>query len=1517
MVFFERIVIKKILIFLLVLFFLCCCAYFILGATINLFFTQDRIQQIVAKNTDLSVQILNSKVKASADLSLVFHADKLEVSLPHVSSPLFSATDFNLRIHILPLIFKRVSLSDLHAKDVVVNTIRHRTGEFNFEPFISVKKIFPSEFVLKRSVIDIGNLSVGIKDEKNAKTLSLTSDKFFLNYNGNRKKLSSNINSVLRICDINYANCSQTDVKSEINIRLPLYKFLDSDETKFNISVKNFSAAPYISYLNEFSSVKFDDLRFVADFYFKSAEQNMHNSFNFGANSSDLFVKFDYNHKENIVELRNKANLDIFFSADKDRILISRSSFMANGLNFLFEGVVKDYKDKKRLLDIDLKVDDCDFIKFIKLIPAGVVVYKTDLINELIHANPYAKFSGELNISGNYLKPDINGNLLVNDIYLFKKPVNFATANVKCNFIGDKVKVDVMVPGPNSQYVSVKGYSELYGKQAGEYDVVSSDNVDLEFAHKYLIPVQRVIGFKLGPLPFMKLSGFGKINIKTKGTIYDAFVNGKFFGRNITASLEGLNAELNNGKIELDFNGKVIDIVNTDANINDGKVTIFGFADDYNNLNVTAKIANLDAKYAIQIAKTSKIAKSITGDLSFIKSAKGKTDITLFFKGKAKSLEGLDFLNYISPTGEIKLKSVDVMLTPSLPINDLKGKIAFSNNFNIDLKGNFKGSATTLLGIVTPSTKDLCNKDAKLKIDLNTGVDSMQFSSLLEFIKEQNYFGNNNLKFASYALPVNAIEFLFNARGKIKGVVPADFSKINYSQLSIDGEFIPLNTNKSKNIIFTSGKYVAQNSKIKIYNSHVRILDADFYTNGEVANFLKKPKANLKFAVKSFSLNNFQEISNYINIGLFKTLLDDFSDFKGTVDANLDIRNNRPYGKLNIGGIGAYNKKQQLPLELKSGALKFAGDKVFLDALNFSYGNAPIYFDAVLKDFISKKPSFNAMFSTNLNEFSVDKLINPYLTYPFKVKGEIVLKGRIKGGINNYSLISYLTLPKDTDITYMGANIGDMEHLREFELKADFTKNTAKISGLRYIKYIPSQNNKLSAVNMLKANGAVVSKGKELNFDNFRIVTNSPVTAKIFNILFKKSVLKQGLFTCDLNLNGNVLLPHAIGNIKFRNINIPLYSTKINDMDLDINKNTILAFIRGKSFDSDVQIDASITNKQSFPIVVKNIEVISKKTSLSQLIEGISQIPKDSVDIVPGQPIVFKPNDFLILKGHASADEVELYEIKAQNLSMDFSNPTGDILNIDNMQFDIADGTVKTSGNFDISSLLFDVNSVVSDCDANILSTNFLGLQNQIYGRTNAKINLKGKIPENAQELRLVTGRVNFSVNNGKMPKLGSLEYLLRAGNLIKSGIFGLTLNNLIEVLTPYKTGEFSAIKGSFDIHNGKISSLEIFSKGDNLSLFIYGGYDVINDNADIQILGRLSKKVSNVLGAAGNASLNTLLSTLTGNKIKEGAKSQIIENVNKIPLIEISGDDFRLFLAKINGKLNSDDYVKSFNWLN
>ena len=92
----------------------------------------------------------------------------------------------------------------------------------------------------------------------------------------------------------------------------------------------------------------------------------------------------------------------------------------------------------------------------------------------------------------------------------------------------------------------------------------------------------------------------------------------------------------------------------------------------------------------------------------------------------------------------------------------------------------------------------------------------------------------------------------------------------------------------------------------------------------------------------------------------------------------------------------------------------------------------------------------------------------------------------------------------------------------------------------------------------------------------------------------------------------------------------------------------------------------------------------------------------------------------------------------------------------------------------------------------------------------NGDIILMAKELNTPQGIHNLESKINFSIDNGKMPKLGSLEYLLRAGNLFKNGLLGLSLNNLIEVLTPYKTGEFEKISGNLAIKNGEIETLNI-----------------------------------------------------------------------------------------------------------
>ena len=131
----------------------------------------------------------------------------------------------------------------------------------------------------------------------------------------------------------------------------------------------------------------------------------------------------------------------------------------------------------------------------------------------------------------------------------------------------------------------------------------------------------------------------------------------------------------------------------------------------------------------------------------------------------------------------------------------------------------------------------------------------------------------------------------------------------------------------------------------------------------------------------------------------------------------------------------------------------------------------------------------------------------------------------------------------------------------------------------------------------------------------------------------------------------------------------------------------------------------------------------------------------------------------------------------------------------------------------------------------------------------------------------------------------------------------------------PIKTGEFSSISGLININTGAANDIQIYSQGKNLSLYIRGSAELIEPNAQMNVYGRLSKKVSTLLGPIGNTSLNTLFNLIPGIKLAD-SNSQIIKDVNKIPMLELSTDSYRFFQATIDGNINGNNYVRTFKWL-
>ncbi len=844
------------------------------------------------------------------------------------------------------------------------------------------------------------------------------------------------------------------------------------------------------------------------------------------------------------------------------------------------------------------------------------------------------------------------------------------------------------------------------------------------------------------------------------------------------------------------------------------------------------------------------------------------------------------------------------------PIENVSGKVLFNGSkitFN-GIKGKLNTADLTING----------NADVLGNVEMEFVSKNLDNKDIWRMIKD-----NFEPKLAKNYAILDKIKFQASAKIGFKHKFNPDdlYTPVEPKDLGFFGKAVGVNSPNS-DVYFNSGEVVLKNNRAYFNNVDARLFNADVLANFTVDRVFNIPPqqiTNGKITLKNFDVTQISDTARLANESVQK-ILTNFNNFSGKLNGILFITNNNLSGKFDLDGIEAVDKNN-ISVKINSGQVEVRNNKLLLNRLNMNYGTVPFYLNANVNDIYSKNTPFDIRFTTSLSEENVDTLVNPYLSYPLKITGEVGLKGMLKGSSDDYTLYLRTDLDPQNDISYMGANLGDKELKREIRSNINFKGNVAKINNFEYLKHISSQNNKLTPVPVFRAFGDIIRTNKDdISLRNFNIKTQNPATARIFNVIFKKSILKQGQFSCDLVLNGNAKNLQALGNINFSDINIPLYNTKIQNAVIDFKRNLINVNLTGKAYDSDVSIVSEIQNELKLPVVVEKVDITSLKADIGKIIDELSIIgagPKGGV-VTSKDQIVFGPNDIVIKEGTISAADVTMYDIKAKNFTGKFNNPLGSSFKFYDTSFDIAGGKIVSEGTFDFNTTKLTLNSKIQNCEANALSQSFLGISNQIFGSTNGEFYITGSKLNTPSGLKTVEARANFNIDNGKMPKLGSLEYLIRAGNVYKSGIFGLTINNIIEVLIPYKTGDFSRIKGNMLVQSGVIEKLEISSKGENLSIFVHGTYDLANDAANIEVLGRLSKNVSNLLGPIGNASFNSILGIFGGKKSAGNIEeNELIQNINKIPLIEISQNDYRIFSVKIVGDLNKEGYVKTFNWLN
>ncbi len=1415
--------------------------------------------QNLSHNTGFQVELKNPHTRFSILPTCVFYAEKVLLKTKNNSLE-FNLDGFRINLRILPLLTGKIHINSLFGEKVDLSAILADELELDKNFFNKLNNTY-----LKIDSIKLDKFEAKIF-QKEVKTPIIYNGEGFNYQRKNRYVIFQN-NSMLNV------NGNVSKVIS--NLYLPQDN--DINKTVFDMEISNINIAPLKDYFRHYLPKDLLELK---------GNINIHA--NKGGFTTNLFnCAIIMKDPAKSIIFPDKMEIASKFNISRNQIVFENIDIKSKNVQTSLNGKISNYLGKTMpTLDLNVRIDKSKVEDFIKLLPA----FKVEEID--VYALKKYKFYGDVlanfTIKGRLPEPDIWGDIYIDNGVLIKPIPNTSKgATIKLNISGRQTNFDIVVPAGGLEKVFVKGSQEIYNIKYADFTVKSTKSVDLKVVETVLNPLHEILNFIIGPVPIMDINGKGNIDIIVKGNRQNPHIWGMLNTTNVKAFFkEAPDFILSNSDAVLKFNDQNVEFKTLKGLVNNKNIDINGNSDLYGKLNFNVHSENQETGFLYKSTKSSTLIPEIQKVLPDLDSITGLADLDLKIYGVINDINNIKFNQNLFVKGLIKLKENNLNFQ-NIQVDNANGVLSFDN----------------------------LNADAKLKafignlpLDINAKVKNNIADLFVDVPKlNPNFLISDEATRRKEYLPYLSI------KGKYLGQI----DKIDYKNLSFRA--VVLGSTKKSPIKYQSeGLIELLDNKLIVKNVKGYINDNQntFDLNLKIDDiFTEKPDVNGAIKLKTPDLSLYND---FIESDILPDSISKFAknyEFKqGGVNLNAKVQNNKIYSNTDLSGIQFKYLPLDMPIEIVNGSLVFKNNSLELNKINLLADNMPVLVDGEIKDIWVKK-FFNLYINSKPQQEFIDKYINKNQIYPIKIKGDIVYWLRLKGVPDNYDLKAEIDMSKDSSIYHFGATVGDIENAIKLSIDSRIINlNYHKIKEFLYDKVIDSQSGKQTRLNMLKAWGGVKILKDDLAFENLCIRTSHPTDARIFNIIFRKPNIKQGQFTSDLKFNGKLSDAKVLGDFHIFETNIPFLDTTMKNIELVFKDKTISFNSKGEVIGNDITFEGVLRNKLIAPYKIEKAYLYTKELDLNQIINKLKLAEVDNVSTFESFEN-FDLNSIIANDFKLKADNINLRNIHATNFEANTSISEKGVFDVKNFNFNIAQGLLGGKFSYDLKSNDMGINLKANNISANDITWALFDLNNQIYGDLTGDVNLTCSGSEFSRCMETLTGNTIFNVKNGKMPKLGSLEYLLKAGNLVKGGFTGVSINSVIDLLAPSKTGEFSNIYGSVRIKDGVARNIEITTQGEDLSLFIGGTYNFATSIADMEVLGLLSRKISTLLGPIGNVSINTLFNVIPGVDLSKD--SLVLERINKIPGIELSSKAFRKFIAEIKGNINGDDYVTSFKWIN
>jgi len=1466
-------------------------------AIVNLPQRKEFIEEIIYKKSGIPLKLGNAELSTGAFPSIWIKSDNVYV-LNKDGSKALSIGNPKLKIKLLPLIFKHLEIDKFSASNEDIRLVLTKDKEFKLGDYPLKFDDSKSPAVTKAD-INAGAYNVSLDDRLNNQKASLTGE--YLQdvlYIKDKKIKFSTLGNIT-------VGSDSTDYFINADMALPLQKLTDN-KLKIDADINNFKLSSISDYVSIFTKGKIKELDGVVSFNANTkSEKFMPEEVNTTLETSGLRVIGE--DEPSSVIFPDKLTFNINFETINNGVNFKNTSIEAKDLHINVNGKLTESGKKIPAMDLVVEAKPSRLERACMIIPGLRDVLPDMDLYSLKKYFFYGNGEAKLHFVGHGSRPDVFGKAKMGDVYIIKRiPNTQKGADVDLNFRGKDMDINVFVPTDKTSTLTVNGFIKIDGSKYSELTIKNDGDVPLKPAQEVINPLHEIFKFKMGPVPIMDIKGYGSIDVVSKGRKIDPHIWGVFNFKNATASFNDIkNLEVNNASGEITFNNTKIPFKTTAGTINGKKTEIYGECDVNGNMNVFAKTYSQHIPQILKVIKSSKDMKDVQKVVKPFTKPDGFADLELNIYGTAKDAEKVKFNEDIFAKGKVTFhNAVTNLQNTFLPLEKINGVVNFDKkDADFDVNGYVRKSYITVKGTAKDNIIDLTAQSDKIAI--RDVMDMLQPANNMPF---KNDIGGINVTMT----------------GKYNG--SADSDNLDYDKIIADGKILS-NFDSSNPIKVNNTEYSIRHGVLTA-NNLTGTFNGNPYTLSFSGSDLYKKMVirDADFNMQNFDISALDSIKNQLDIPrTMKSQLDKLGNFTGKVNLKGTVKNGKINSDTNLKDLSFKYKPTDGLVRILSGRANIRSNNLYLGNVDMRLSSMPVTINGNISNIIDN-PDANIMVSGKFTQMFFDRFFNNNSVYPVKLKGNADFSTKIKGTSDKLNAKTELNIGENSSIYYMGATLEGSPTGKENEegligtnpvtilSDADINPDGIRLNSLRLREY----ENDNSVKNKLLASGNIsFLKNNILKFHNFKIKTFSPISAKLFNIVLKKPTIKHGNFDADLLINGTSLAPYALGNLNITGVDIPLLDATIKDIDVNLKNDYIFVNAKGAIIDNEINMYAKALNSPKPPYTVEDVQIKAESVDLNKVAQKLDDYSTERLKAkqISSGNTAFSPEQIVVKNAEISADKILIKKAQATDFKTQMRIDENQILHVDNFGFNLANGTVDGKITTNLADMKSDAQIRVENADAQIISDEFFDMPGQMYGNVTGDIKFTCNGASGVECVKTLSGKGHFDVLEGRMPKLGSLEYLLKAANLVTGGVTGISINGILDLITPLKTGNFESISGDVKINNGIADNIEIYSHGKDLNMYLTGNYNLTNLIADMQIYGSLSRDFSTVIGKLSNMSLNRLLNAIPGININE-ISPDTTSSINKIPDFNPK-NVVRVFNAEIYGDINGSNYVKSFKWIN